>query len=183
MIRKFMLVLLLLVLGACSQKQEQQTKVENGHLETIGNGEDEITVAIVKGSPYEMGEALGQLLKGEIEQTLSAFLELGQNALPERFSDEKLDAAWAAVSPYTSDRFKEELQGLADGSELPLEMLRRAHMIPVMGDYACSGVIVWGDAATSLPRDCEQWPGVAKHRHLVLVISHGSAEASGERCA
>jgi len=28
-------------------------------------------------------------------------------------------------------------------------MLRRAHMIPVLGDYACSGVIVWGDASAN----------------------------------
>jgi isopenicillin-N N-acyltransferase-like protein len=149
MIRKLMPVFLLLLLAACSQKQEKITHVENGYLETIGSGEDKITVAVVKGSPYEMGQALGQLMKEDIEKTLSAFLELGQTALPERFSDEKLDAAWEAVSPYTSERFKEELQGLADGSGLPLEMLRRAHMIPVMGDYACSGVIVWGDASAN----------------------------------
>lgn len=149
MFRKFMLVFMLFLLAACSQSPEQQKQVSNGYVETIGSGDDIITVAVVKGTPYQMGQALGQLLKEDIKRTLNAFLELGQTAMPERFSNANLDAAWEAVSPFTSAHFKEELQGLADGSELPLEMLRRAHMIPVLGDYACSGVIVWGDASTN----------------------------------
>jgi len=50
------------------------------------------------------------------------------------------------MEPFMSTRFKEELRGLAEGSGLPLAVLQRAHMIPVVSEYSCSGVAIWGAA-------------------------------------
>ena len=149
MIQKFILILVLLIVASCSKSTEEIKETQNGYLQTVGTGQDEITVAVVRGTPYEMGQALGQLLKEEINTTMTGFLNYGQQGDPDRFNNDNLDAAWTAVSPYIHSRFKDELKGLADGSGLSLEMLRRAHMIPVLGDYACSGVIVWGDASAN----------------------------------
>jgi isopenicillin-N N-acyltransferase-like protein len=77
---------------------------------------------------------------------MSGWLDCVRREMPKQFSDAELDAAWASISPYTSDRVKQELRGLADGSGVPYKTLRRAHMIPVVADYACSGVIAWGQA-------------------------------------
>ncbi|MBN1352781.1 hypothetical protein JXJ21_25555 [candidate division KSB1 bacterium] len=118
----------------------------NGYRTTIGEGADEITVVVVHGTPYEMGFALGNLLKKEASDCMGYFLKAAQTELPQRFSDEKLDSAWMSVSPYIHQRFKDELRGFADGAKLDLKQLQRTHMIPVMGDYACSGVAVWGEA-------------------------------------
>ncbi len=149
MLQKLFLILVLLVVVSCSTSTDQKQEIKNGYVEKIGSGEDEITVVVVKGTPFEMGQALGMLLKEDINRTLTAFLNLAQTGDPDRFNNENLDAAWIAVSPYTHPRFKEELEGMANGSGLSLETLRRAHMVPVLGDYACSGVIVWGDASAN----------------------------------
>ncbi|MGO8929318.1 MAG: hypothetical protein ACLQU3_20830 [Limisphaerales bacterium] len=45
-----------------------------------------------------------------------------------------------------SARFKEELRGLAVGTGLPLVVMQRAHMIPVISEYSCSGVAIRGPA-------------------------------------
>lgn len=138
------LLLVLTVLGCASQLERHEAVVS-----TIGQGDDQIKVVVVKGAPYEMGFQLGSALKDDIEACITGFLKYGQMGDPERFNSEVLDNAWRSVEPYINDRFKEELKGLSDGSGLPLSELKRAHMIPVVGDYACSGVSVWGKASAN----------------------------------
>ena len=138
-------VLLFVFFYSCEKQADEIQKTSNGYKVTIGTGEDQITVVVVNGTPFEMGKALGQLLKNDVNDCLTGFLDYGRNGAPDRFNNQNLDAAWESVSAFTDDRFKEELKGLAEGSGLPLIELRRAHMIPVLGDYACSGVAVWGD--------------------------------------
>jgi hypothetical protein len=111
---------------------------------SVGSGSDEIPLVVVSGTPYEMGKALGTLMKSEIETCMTRYLAIVQQADPIRASKEALDAAWKSVSPHVDDRFKEELRGLAEGCGVPLAELIRGHMVPVVSDYACSGVAVWG---------------------------------------
>ncbi|TFH01283.1 MAG: hypothetical protein E4H13_05325 [Calditrichales bacterium] len=135
--------ILALLLAACQPKEQA------GYRTVVGEGKDQITVVVVKGTPYEMGQQLGRLLKDEIPKSLSQYLNLGYTVDPEKYNDQTLDAAWEAVSPYTNERFKEEIKGMAETSGMPLEQLIRAHMIPVVSDYACSGVAVWGEASSN----------------------------------
>lgn len=121
----------------------------NGYRTTVGSGKDEITVVVVHGSPYEMGYAVGKLLQAEVKPCLTGYLGFAQQAEPERFSDSVLDGAWNSISPFISERFKQELKGVADGAGVSLDLLRRAHTIPVVADYACSGVAVWGEATSN----------------------------------
>jgi hypothetical protein len=88
-------------------------------------------------------------MKKEVTACLTTFLGTAQKADPDRFSNAILDSAWKDVSPYLSPAFQDELKGLADGSGVDLQTLRRAHMVPVVADYACSGVIVWGKATAN----------------------------------
>jgi hypothetical protein len=117
-----------------------------GYRTSVGTGADEIPVVVVSGTPYEMGFALGQLTKTEIKVGLEGYMSLAQKAEPDRLSDAALDKAWTSISPYVDHRFTEEMKGLADGSGASYDKLIRGHMIPVVSDYACSGVAVWGDA-------------------------------------
>lgn len=135
----FVLFGLLIVLLSCGNSQ-------NSFRTIVGQGEDQISVVVVQGTPYEMGRAYGRIMKNEIHACMSAFLNTGQKALPERFSDANLDAAWTSISPYVSTRFTDELKGLAEGADIDIQTLQRAHAIPVIADYACSGVAVWGAA-------------------------------------
>lgn len=117
-----------------------------GYRTTVGEGADTIPVVVVSGTPHEMGLAMGTLMKKEISTFLPQYMAMAQGEDPKYFSDEALDKAWAAVSEFTSPRYSEELQGVSEGSGVPFEMLRRAHMIPVLGNYSCSGIAIWGDA-------------------------------------
>lgn len=130
-------VVVLLVSGAA---------VAAGYRTTVGAEPDAIAVVVVSGSPYEMGYAQGVLLKPAITAVLPNFLQRARARDPERFSDENLAKAWDHVSPYVSERFVEEMRGLAEGSGVEYDRVLRAHMIPVVANYSCSGVAVWGDA-------------------------------------
>lgn len=117
-----------------------------GYRTTAGSGDAEFPVVVVRGTPYEMGLALGKLTAPEAQSLVDSFLALIQSSGSPRFNNDALDAAWKAIAPHTSDRFKQELEGLAEGTGIPLERLRRAHMVPVVSDYACSSLAAWGPA-------------------------------------
>ena len=109
---------------------------------------DGIPVITVKGSPFEMGEQIGTLLKTQVNECLPTFLAISQKNDPETYSNDNLDDAWQKMRPYIHNDFVAELKGLALGSGVDFDLLRRAHMVPVISDYACSGVAVWGDATS-----------------------------------
>jgi len=121
------------------------TTQAEGYRTSIGEGPDEISVVVVKGTPYEMGFAFGELMKDEIKETIGGYLGGAQMMSPERCGDEVLDAAWESIKPHTNPRYEEEMHGLADGADIPFEKILRGHMIPVTNNYSCSGVGVWGD--------------------------------------
>lgn len=120
--------------------------VAAGYRTTVGTEPDAVAVVVVTGSPYEMGYAQGALLKPAITAVVSHFVERPRTSDRERFGDENLAKAWDQVSPYVSERFVEEMRGLAEGSGVEYDVILRAHMIPVVANYSCSGVAVWGDA-------------------------------------
>jgi hypothetical protein len=118
----------------------------DGYRTAVGEGDAAYPVVVVRGTPYEMGYALGRLTAPEARSLVDGFLAMVQADGSPRYSDAALDAAWAAIRPHTSGRFAEELRGLADGAGIPPERVRRAHMVPVVGDYSCSGLAAWGKA-------------------------------------
>lgn len=118
-----------------------------GYRTTVGEGPDSVPVVVVTGTPHEMGLALGTLMKAEINAFIPTFLGGAQKSDPERYSDAKLDEAWKSTSKYMTPRYIEEMKGVAEGSGIPFDVVRRAHMVPVVGNYSCSGIAVWGGAA------------------------------------
>ena len=93
-----------------------------------------------------MGYCLGQLIRDDARLLVSATLDaMSENGGP-RYSTDNLDGAWQAVSPHISENWKQQLRGLAAASEIAERELIRVHMIPVVGNYSCSGAAIWGDA-------------------------------------
>lgn len=138
------IISVLFVFVSCTGEVE---KPKTAEVSTIGTGDDEITVVVVSGTSYEMGYQIGVAQKDDIKICMTNYLKYAQMGDPDRYNNENLDAAWVSVEPYINNRFKQELKGLSDGSEVPWEQLKRAHMIPVVGNYACSGVSIWGDGS------------------------------------
>jgi hypothetical protein len=118
-----------------------------GYRTSIGSGADQIPVVVVSGTPYQMGYSYGSLMKAEVSACMTGYLAAYQAYDPVRYSNANLDAAWAAVAPYVKTRFVEEMQGVAAGAGIEYVTLRRAHCIPLLSDYACSGVALWGAAS------------------------------------
>ena len=136
--------LALIVAGSCSKDEKAPF---TGIVDTVGTGTNRIKVVVVKGTPYEMGKQLGTLLAGDIKASLDGFL----NAVREEYGGEVdvdwlLKGAWLDNVPYIDERVLEEMRGMAEGSDVPLEEIQMAHMVPVVSPYACSGVVTWGEA-------------------------------------
>lgn len=117
-----------------------------GYRTEIADGARKLPVCVVKGTPYEMGKSLGQLMKEESQNLAVRMLLAVQTEDPAEFSDAALDKAWNTTSPYISDRFKEELRGFSEGAGIPLATLQHVHMIPLIAEYSCSSIALWGDA-------------------------------------
>ena len=120
-----------------------------GYRTSVGSGADEIPVVVVSGTAYEMGYSLGSLMKDDATALLTSFLAIVQATDPVRYANSNLDAAWNAVAPYVNARFVEELHGVADGTGVSYDLVRRAHCITLVSDYSCSGVAAWGAATAN----------------------------------
>lgn len=115
-----------------------------GYRTSIGEGDAQIAVVVVKGTPFEMGKRLGELTKDETRELISRFLAAYTKG--DAVALGQLDAAWAAMEPHVAETFLEELRGLAEGTEIPLVDLKRAYMMPVLAPYSCSSIAAWGKA-------------------------------------
>ena len=165
--------LVLLILGATGMLAAWMAAAE-GYLTSVGSGADEIPVAVVRGTPYEMGRTHGELLSDHAAAMLRNFLGIVQPRDAKRYSNEALDVAWNCVSPHTDPRFKEELRGLADGAGLPIELVRRVHMLPVVSNYSCSSIAAWGEATKDghlyQTRNLDWEMGVGAQDHPCIVV-------------
>ncbi len=162
-------IVLISALYSCNK-----TEKLSGTITTVGSGSDKITVAVVSGTPYEMGNQLGGLLKEDIDSCLNNFISYAQKEAPEIYSNENLDLAWKTNAPFIDQRIIEEMKGMAAGSGISLDLIQRAHMVPVISTYACSGVAVWGEASqnghTYQIRNLDFTMGAGLQDHPLLVI-------------
>lgn len=117
-----------------------------GYRLTVGTGPDSFPLAVVTGTPREMGQSLGRLMQPEIQAFAPRFLEMAQKEEGDKLSNQNLDQAWKTMEPYMGKAYIEEMEGLAEGAGIPLEVAKRVHMIPAISEYSCSGVAIWGKA-------------------------------------
>jgi hypothetical protein len=110
----------------------------------VREGEAQVPVVVVRGTPYEMGRQLGQILRKEIGQFVPAAVKGLSAEL--KVSVEDLAEVWARSAAFADDRIEQELAGLADGSGLSLAQLQAAHAIPLLMPYSCSSIAAWGKA-------------------------------------
>lgn len=134
------------VVTFCALALASNWALANGYRTSVGEEPDRIPVVVLTGTPHEMGVAMGALMKNEISAFVPKYMEMTQQRAGERYSDAELDKAWDSVSKYMTPRYIEEMKGVAEGAGLPFDLVRRAHMVPVVGTYSCSAVAVWGKA-------------------------------------
>jgi isopenicillin-N N-acyltransferase like protein len=97
----------------------------------------------LKGSPYERGYQHGKLLKNEIQQNISQFVQKERPEAKERAS--AFAKNFSKLLSYIPSHFLEEMQGVADGSGIAYQKILELNLFPEM--FHCTGMTV-SDAAT-----------------------------------
>ena len=115
-----------------------------GYRTLMGEGDSRLPVVLVRGTPYEMGRQLGELMAEPIRAFVPAAVAgiLAEMKIPEETARE----VWARTAAYADDRVEQELAGLADGCGLPLGLLQAMHAVPLLMPYSCSSIAAWGAA-------------------------------------
>lgn len=118
-------------------------KVEHGELRWIGGQR----VAMVHGTPQQIGEAHGQLLKTEalrcIDSVLYSFGTI-ETIRSGRWFRHKLDDAYARLAPHIPARHKAETRALAQSLGIAPELAETLNVFPEL--FHCSGFAVFGTA-------------------------------------
>lgn len=117
---------------------------KRGHLIEVTDQGTTLPVAVVRGTPYEMGYQLGQLFGEQIRGVVPTLVASVSQEMG--LTSEDLREVWARTSAYSDDRLEQELAGLADGSGVSLSILQSMHAIPLLMPYSCSSIAAWGDA-------------------------------------
>ncbi|MEZ6055181.1 MAG: C45 family peptidase [Planctomycetaceae bacterium] len=104
-------------------------------------------VALLAGTPEQIGTAHGQLLKAEsircIDSVMHAFGTV-QTILTGRWFRKDLDAAYAQLSPHIPERHKVETRALAKSLDLDPHRLEVLNVFPEL--FHCSGFALFGSA-------------------------------------
>ncbi|NIA13982.1 MAG: hypothetical protein GWP08_07870 [Nitrospiraceae bacterium] len=105
----------------------------------------------LKGSPYEMGYQHGVLAGDQVRASFAHLDKLIEEAKDEvglsRFAANLLlDTVYAMCSKYIPERYKREMEGIADGAGVPLQLVRRCNVLSVVTERGCSSFAVFGKA-------------------------------------
>ncbi len=119
-----------------------------GKIEVIGEGANAIDVITVEGTPYEMGYAHGVLAKDKVRHLLNKVVPAMCKELEvsEKMAQVLLKQTYKLAESYIPDDYKEEMRGLADGADVPLNSVLQFHMIPGISEYHCTFFAAWGKA-------------------------------------
>ncbi|XP_066302975.1 protein dcd1A-like [Branchiostoma lanceolatum] len=140
--------------------------VENGKLYTVGEGDETIQVVHLWGTPTEMGQAHGQLVKERAKNMIDRMWEYLEKqvtdaingTLPDVFHqwflddvanvglEVALDLEVLATEKYSGGYFLEEIQGMASAAGIDFKKVLRIHMIGELTKGSCSMFGAWGEA-------------------------------------
>jgi hypothetical protein len=118
-------------------------KVAHGELRWI----DGQRVALLAGSPEEVGQAHGKLLKAEAGRCIDSVLYTfgtAQTIRTGRWFRSDLEAAYERLAPHIPERHKRETRAMAAALELDPGLVETLNVFPEL--FHCSGFAVFGKA-------------------------------------
>jgi len=128
---------LVLLLAAVAPAQDAVKPRKSGtHGLSILYRYGERRVLVTRGTPHARGLAHGKLLSAEVKSNARAFLQEWAVGRMGRTRDE-LKGIWDHIARHIPERYHDELDGLAEGSGVPLEDLQLMHAIP--SRFHCTG--------------------------------------------
>jgi len=133
--------------GSAQRKTFAPPDITRARIDRVG----EVPVIHLYGTPYEMGYQHGLLLRDEVQASVAnatTFIDsaLGIPMFGKFYARRRLDKAWAQMKRHVPERFLDELQGLSDGSKVPLKVLQRVHAMPELTSTSCSSFAAYGPA-------------------------------------
>jgi dienelactone hydrolase len=126
-----------------TEPTQKGRKIENGELRWI----DGQRVALLYGSPEQIGKAHGQLLKAEAQRCIDSVLYgfgFAQTIANGRWFRQDLDRAYAQLKPHIPERHLVETRAMADALGLDQQLIETLNVFPEL--FHCSGFAVFGDA-------------------------------------
>jgi len=150
-----------------------------GNIVEIADQGISLPLAVVRGTPYEMGYQLGQLFGEKIRAVVPNLVESVAKEIG--VSSDVLQNVWSRTAAYGDDRLEQELTGLSDGSGVSLVTLQAMHAIPLLMPYSCSSIAAWGDATVDghlyQTRNLDWNIEIGAHNHPMVVLyipDHGA---------
>lgn len=129
------------------------------------------------GTPYEMGRQHGALLRPQIQALVTRLYAVGAaQALldPDKPALGRLKEAYEKCLPHIPKDILEEMRGLAEGAQLPIEQVRTVNMIPEL--FHCSGFALWGratkDGTLYHGRILDYAMEIGYHNFAALIVQH-----------
>ena len=122
---------------------QSSRKVSHGELRWIGGQR----VALLSGSPEEVGKAHGELLKSEAIRCIDSVLYTfgtAQTIRTGRWFRSELEAAYKRLAPHIPERHKRETRAMAAALDLNPELVEALNVFPEL--FHCSGFAVFGNA-------------------------------------
>eukprot|EP00744_Colponema_vietnamica_P012483 GILI01017519.1.p1 GENE.GILI01017519.1~~GILI01017519.1.p1 ORF type:complete len:436 (+),score=90.74 GILI01017519.1:30-1310(+) len=126
---------------------------QNAKLYTAGTGNDTFQVLHLWGTPYEKGYAQGQLMTAEVKAVVGAINEYVEaeilhflpflpaslvDAIATYGVDPLLNLTYQWTEPFMKQEYKDEMQGIADGAGIDVDLVRMYNMFPELTRAACS---------------------------------------------
>jgi hypothetical protein len=136
---------------------------------------DETRVLFVKGSPEEIGEQHGTLLRGPIRDVVRRVLYgvgVGSSFGKGRWFFGEIEGCVARLSPFINPRTLREMDALAKAAGLEAEEVRLANFFPEM--FHCSGFALLGEATEGgriyHGRILDYMKGIGLERNAVVTV-------------
>ncbi len=135
--------------------QDEDAIMAKVRIERLEQGDANVTILHLRGTPYEMGFQHGKLMEKEIKELYNIFCILKIFA-----EEDMMDEVFDLVAPYIAIEEIEEMRGLAHGADIPLRVIHWFHVIPAVAEYgpkmrfrnnfkatSCSNIVAF-DSAT-----------------------------------
>jgi isopenicillin-N N-acyltransferase-like protein len=161
-------------LSAVSQVQLfARPKVDSqAQVTSLSNGEDQVPLVVVQGTPYEMGYQLGQATKEAIHTWVPAALAGVATQLG--VAEQQMQEVWSRSASYADDRVEQEMAGMADGAGIELAKLQSLHAASILMPYSCSSIAAWGNATEDghlyQTRNLDWVMEIGAHNFAVIVV-------------
>ncbi len=112
-----------------------------------------LPVLFLSGTPYQIGVQHGTLLKEEVRASVANMIgfvdrEVGIPVVGGFLARRTLAQAWEQMEPFISPEIQQELEGLSDGSGIPLKTLQQIHALPELMAASCASFAAFGKATT-----------------------------------